>query len=244
MAGARSQRRRSTSSGDSLEHAPTSYSRWRVGGCECICDWRILKWSERIPLNHRRKSHVLLLRMDAAFRCRDRRTPGASVARPDRPVRVRRSRARRARGTRVGVRCAPTRRRTCHRSPLADSKRRTSAEDNPVAGYARERLCHGRRAPVRTSPMSVEALVTEAERYLEAVELFRSLELDVSRRADVNDVRVADTSKRSDTACTRCPTPHTQINGRTTCLSSRPLTALADAPDRRVGRTELQTVER
>src|SRR5262245_45494711 len=159
------------------------------------------------PTRSREEGHVLLLRMDAALRCRDRRTPGAPVARPDRPVRARRARARHARGTRVGFRRDPTRSRTCHRPPLAEPEQRASAEYDTVAGRARERVRHGRRAPVRTNPMSAETLVTEAERYLEAVELLRSLELDVAWRADFNDVRLAYTRKRSDAACTRRPSP-------------------------------------
>lgn len=68
--------------------------------------------------------------------------------------------------------------------------------------------------------MTTDALVTEVTRYLETVDLFRLLELDVTWRSEADEVRlIAETL--SEPGCRRCASPFVRINGRHVCLGVR-----------------------
>lgn len=67
--------------------------------------------------------------------------------------------------------------------------------------------------------MNGGALVTEATRYLEAIDLFRSLELSVTWRSEADEVsafRVGEV--QLEVGCNRCPSPRVRINGRHVCF--------------------------
>jgi hypothetical protein len=68
--------------------------------------------------------------------------------------------------------------------------------------------------------MDATTLAIEATRYLEAVELFRSLELDVKWRAEADEVgapgRTPGLQRRP--RCERCAGPLVRINGQHVCF--------------------------
>ena len=68
--------------------------------------------------------------------------------------------------------------------------------------------------------MDATTLATEATRYLDAIDLFHSLELDVSWRSEVDEVGalcpVAEMQRSP--RCERCAGPLVRINGRHVCF--------------------------
>ena len=67
--------------------------------------------------------------------------------------------------------------------------------------------------------MDATALVTDAIRYLEAVDLFRSLGLDVKWRSEADEVGVPSHRPAQRPArCERCAGPLVRINGMHVCL--------------------------
>ena len=67
--------------------------------------------------------------------------------------------------------------------------------------------------------MSASTLVTEATRYLEAIDLYRSLELDVTWRSEADDAHALRFGGMGpDARCNRCTSPRVRINGRHLCL--------------------------
>lgn len=64
-------------------------------------------------------------------------------------------------------------------------------------------------------------LVTEAARYLEAVDLFRSLGLDVEWRCEADEVRALHGRRvRLDAKRGTCARPSVRINGHHVCLDA------------------------
>jgi hypothetical protein len=68
--------------------------------------------------------------------------------------------------------------------------------------------------------MDATTLATEATRYLEAVELFRSLELDVKWRSEADEVRAPSPAPELQRRrrCERCAGPLVRINGQHVCF--------------------------
>ena len=67
--------------------------------------------------------------------------------------------------------------------------------------------------------MDATALVTDATRYLEAVDLFRSLGLDVKWRSEADEVGVLGLPpEQRSPRCERCAGPLVRINGKHVCL--------------------------
>lgn len=70
--------------------------------------------------------------------------------------------------------------------------------------------------------MTAAALVAEATRYLEAVDLFRSLQLDVTWRSEATEVDALRAAESGiEVECPSCANPHVRINGRHVCLAVR-----------------------
>ena len=73
--------------------------------------------------------------------------------------------------------------------------------------------------------MNATTLATEATRYLEAIDLLHSMELDVKWRCEADEVgalRPVPEMKRPP-RCKHCANPHVRINGRRICLGTREL---------------------
>jgi hypothetical protein len=68
-------------------------------------------------------------------------------------------------------------------------------------------------------------LATEATRYLEVIDLFRSMELDVKWRCEADEVGALTPvpEMQRPRECNRCASPHVRINGRHICLAPRGL---------------------
>ena len=68
--------------------------------------------------------------------------------------------------------------------------------------------------------MHTATLVTEATRYLEAIDLFRSLELNVRWRSEADEVGALGSLRimRRSLSCERCAGPLARINGRHICF--------------------------
>jgi len=69
--------------------------------------------------------------------------------------------------------------------------------------------------------MSTATLAVEASRYLEAIDLVRALELDVTWRSEADEVGALPAAEvRSEPRCRRCASPRVRINGRHVCLGA------------------------
>ena len=68
--------------------------------------------------------------------------------------------------------------------------------------------------------MDATTLATEATRYLEAIDLFRSLGLNVKCRSEADEVGVLSppAELRRTRRCERCAGPLVRINGQHVCL--------------------------
>jgi hypothetical protein len=68
--------------------------------------------------------------------------------------------------------------------------------------------------------MDATTLATEATRYLEAIDLFRSLELNVKWRSEADEVGAPSPPPglQHPPRCERCPGPLVRINGRHVCF--------------------------
>lgn len=67
--------------------------------------------------------------------------------------------------------------------------------------------------------MNTGTLVSEATCYLEVIDLFRSLELDVAWRPEADEVRALRTAElSSEVTCGRCASPRVRINGQHVCF--------------------------
>jgi hypothetical protein len=64
--------------------------------------------------------------------------------------------------------------------------------------------------------MNAATLVDEATRYLEAIDLFRSMEMDVRWRSEADEVGQFNAVRaiQSKSTCDRCADPRVRINGR------------------------------
>lgn len=69
--------------------------------------------------------------------------------------------------------------------------------------------------------MNTAVLAIEATRYLEAIDLFRSLELDITWRSETDEARALHTGDWSEPKCGRCAIPLVRINGQHVCLGVR-----------------------
>jgi hypothetical protein len=68
--------------------------------------------------------------------------------------------------------------------------------------------------------MDTTTLATEATRYLDAIDLFRSLELDVKWRSEADEVRALSPvpEMQGPPRCKRCAGPLVRINGQHVCF--------------------------
>jgi hypothetical protein len=68
--------------------------------------------------------------------------------------------------------------------------------------------------------MDAATLIHETTRYLEAVDLFRSLEMDVRWRSEAEEIGPLSTAPpaRRSRRCERCGCPLVRIDGRHICL--------------------------
>jgi hypothetical protein len=69
--------------------------------------------------------------------------------------------------------------------------------------------------------MDASTLGTEATRYLEAIDLFRSLELDVKWRSEADEVGAPPSPPlelKRPPSCERCSGPLVWMNGRRVCF--------------------------
>jgi hypothetical protein len=68
--------------------------------------------------------------------------------------------------------------------------------------------------------MKAPVLAIEATRYLEAIDLFRSLESNVTWRTEADEVGAFGAARATQlkSACDRCAHPHIRINGRHVCF--------------------------
>jgi hypothetical protein len=65
-------------------------------------------------------------------------------------------------------------------------------------------------------------VASEAARYLEAIDLFRSLGLDLTWRCETEELAAPCTAELCcESRCDRCASPSTRINGRHVCLGVR-----------------------
>ena len=73
--------------------------------------------------------------------------------------------------------------------------------------------------------MDATTLATEATRYLEAIDLFHSMELDVRWRREADEVGALSPvpEMQQPPRCKHCVGPHVRINGRHLCLGPREL---------------------
>ena len=73
--------------------------------------------------------------------------------------------------------------------------------------------------------MNATTLATEATRYLEAIDLFQSMKLDVKWRCEADEVgalRPVPEMQRPP-GCKHCASPHVRINGGHICLGTSEL---------------------
>jgi len=73
--------------------------------------------------------------------------------------------------------------------------------------------------------MNATTLATEATRYLEAIDLFQSMEVDVEWRCEADEVGALGPvpEMQRPPRCKHCARPHVRINGRHICLGPREL---------------------
>jgi hypothetical protein len=73
--------------------------------------------------------------------------------------------------------------------------------------------------------MDATTLATEATRYLEAIDLFQSMELDVKWRREADEVGALSPvpEMQRPPSCKHCAGPRVRINGRHICLAPRGL---------------------
>lgn len=74
--------------------------------------------------------------------------------------------------------------------------------------------------------MDATTLATDATRYLEAIDLFRSQGLDVKWRSEDDEVGVprAPAGLQRPPRCERCAGPLVRLNGQHVCFRSEPTT--------------------
>jgi hypothetical protein len=66
--------------------------------------------------------------------------------------------------------------------------------------------------------MNAVALAAEATRYLETVDVFRSLELGVIWRSEADELGAPTSPPELQRRCVRCGGPLIRINGQSVCL--------------------------
>jgi len=78
--------------------------------------------------------------------------------------------------------------------------------------------------------MDAATLATEAIRYLEAIDLCHSMELDVKWRREADEVGALSSvpEMQRPPRCKRCAAPRVRINGRHICLGPTPVAQLTE----------------
>ncbi len=73
--------------------------------------------------------------------------------------------------------------------------------------------------------MNATTLATEATRYLEAIDFFQSMEVDVEWRCEADEVGAFShvPERQRPARCKHCARPPVRINGRHICLGPREL---------------------
>ena len=85
--------------------------------------------------------------------------------------------------------------------------------------------------------MDATTLATEATRYLEAIDLFDSMELDIKWRREADEVGALSPvpELRRRPRCRRCAAPRVRINGRHICLAPTPVAKSTEDSEGRHG---------
>jgi hypothetical protein len=78
--------------------------------------------------------------------------------------------------------------------------------------------------------MDAITLATEATRYLQTIDLFQSMELDVKWRREADEVGALSfvPEMRRPPRCNHCAGPRVRINGRHICLVPTPFARLTE----------------